>query len=263
MKPVMQPALLPITLGIATYNNHDDVDELVASINGQQGRFPVVICDGGSDEQFMVKLREICQPTTILTFPRKGIYDAYNKIVDHVNDGWIVLFGADDQFYTSNSMREMADALQGVSSDSVVAGKALTQATGHFYYVNSLSRLFSLTLLDYENTIHHQSVCIHKHYYRRHGGYCTSLRVVADHQLLIEARQRAALHLVDRIWSVSKRGGVSTSSTHLEQVRLELAGIRSLTGADNWRMRVLSQVYRLYRLLSVVRWHAPAGKVKP
>jgi hypothetical protein len=223
----------------------------------------VVICDGGSDEQFVAKLRGIRQPTTILTFPRKGIYDAYNKIVEHVADGWIVLFGADDQFYRPSTMQDMAAVLSEVAVDQVVAGKALTQATGHIYYVNSLSRLLSLSLLDYENTIHHQSVCIHKHYYQQHGGYCTSWRVMADHKMLIEARQRSALMLVDQIWSVSKRGGVSTSSAHLALVRQELKAIRSLTGADTWRMKALSQIYRAYRLLSVVRWRAQVREARP
>lgn len=248
--------LLPITLGIATYNNHNDVDELVASINAQHGAFSVLVCDGGSDERFLAKLRGIRQPLCIVTCPRKGIYDAYNQIIERVKDGWIVLFGADDRFYEPHTMEHMAATLREVSSDTVVAGKALTQARGDLYYVNSLSRTFSLSLLAYENTIHHQSVCVHKRYYAKHGLYSTAYRVVSDHKMLIEAWQRGHLRLVDQIWSVSKRGGMSTSSAHRALISKEIDGIRQVTGADNWRMKLLSQCYRLYRLVSVVRWES-------
>lgn len=88
------------------------------------GNVQIVVVDGGSDEAFIHRVREILEPQDMLIWePDDGIFDALNKGLEHARGEMIGWIGSDDIFHTEIKASEVVSSLQ--TADIVVSGTAM------------------------------------------------------------------------------------------------------------------------------------------
>ena len=103
-----------ITIITSTYNVVRDLHWTIDSINNQT--YPNVqwiIADGASDDG-TVDLLE--QHSDVIDYwfsePDNGIYDAWNKALEHVKGDWVQFIGAGDELYETNTLEKVASYLK-------------------------------------------------------------------------------------------------------------------------------------------------------
>ncbi|MBL4783830.1 MAG: glycosyltransferase [Cohaesibacteraceae bacterium] len=102
-----------ILRAIASVRRFDDTDSV-----------QLVIVDGGSDKELIMRVREVLAPQDLLIWESdKGIFDALNKGLDNVAGNMIGWIGSDDVFHGDVKASEIIAALE--SSDICIAGTAM------------------------------------------------------------------------------------------------------------------------------------------
>ena len=100
MTPELPPARLPrISVVIAVYNGAQTIQRALDSIFEQTYRdLEVVVIDGGSTDGTQAILEHnASQIAYWVSEPDRGVYNAWNKALDHVTGDWVCFLGADDR----------------------------------------------------------------------------------------------------------------------------------------------------------------------
>jgi glycosyltransferase involved in cell wall biosynthesis len=89
-----------ISIVVATRDCAETIDRCFRSVVGQTyPHVELVVIDGGStDGTVSIIERYETEIAYWETKPDRGIYDAWNKALDHVSGDWVLFLGADDQF---------------------------------------------------------------------------------------------------------------------------------------------------------------------
>lgn len=103
-----------ITIITSTYNVVQDLHWTIESIRNQS--YPNVqwiIADGNSTDGTVEILKE---HSDIIDYwfsePDNGIYDAWNKALEHVEGGWVQFIGAGDELYEKHTLEKVAHHLK-------------------------------------------------------------------------------------------------------------------------------------------------------
>jgi GT2 family glycosyltransferase len=206
---------LAITVVIATYNAARTLQRCLDSVTGQTYRNrEVVVIDGGSTDG-TVEILE--RNSNLLAYweskPDKGVYDAWNKGVEHALGDWICFLGADDFFWSVDVLERMVPHLEKAYPRSrVVYGKvAYVNRRGEFLDLigepwGKISRKFRQTMpLPHPGLMHHRSI------FERHGKFDVSFRIAGDYEFLLrELTTSPATFVSDIIVVGMQLGGMST-----------------------------------------------------
>ena len=98
-------AMTKVTLLTACYNSASTIGDTLLSVNAQTyPNIEHIIIDGASSDNTVATVKNVgTRVSKIISEPDKGIYDAYNKGLEHVT-GEIVGFINSDDFYCSDSV---------------------------------------------------------------------------------------------------------------------------------------------------------------
>ena len=203
------------TVVIATYNAAATLQKCLDSVFRQTYRnLEVVVIDGCSTDGTPGIL---AKNSGYLAYweskPDKGIYDAWNKGLDHASGDWICFLGADDFFWSPDVLEKMVPYLVSVYPRSrVVYGKVA--------YVNRRGELLDLFGEPWEKIakkflqtmpLFHTGIMHHRDIFERHGKFDASFRIAGDYEFLLrELKASPAMFVPDVIVVGMRIGGIST-----------------------------------------------------
>ncbi len=177
-----------ITVITAVYNGAEFIEASILSvINQSYDNVQYIIIDGAStDDTLNIIMKYDDRIDYWISEPDTGIYDAINKGVSIVNDGWILVLGADDCL--------LRGALEKVSKylsdpNSVYYGNVLMPGWGKVF-----GGKFSRYRVMYSN-IPHQAVFYPAWLANRYK-YSLKYRIAGDYELLIKLFCRKELRFV-------------------------------------------------------------------
>ena len=128
---MMKENKLPkITIGTVCYNAATCIENLINSVKAQTySNIEFVVVDGTSKDGTLDILNKHKQNIDILVSePDKGIYDAMNKLQKLATGDFLIFMGADDVFYDSNVIGNVASQIK--DYNSVYYGSVIFKGLG-------------------------------------------------------------------------------------------------------------------------------------
>jgi len=212
-----------ISVITATHNSAKALQGCLDSVHNQTGvEVEHLIVDGASNDGTVEIIRnEAKRQGTKITWwqtePDTGIYNAWNKTLEHINGKWVIFLGANDTFCQPSTLSEAKTKLDRIADDIMVAyGQVdLILPSGElFMRYGSDWGCFKNHYRDGEQ-LAHQGV-FHKRKLLTNGNsFDESFRILSDDLLLRSELMSRDACFIDIKIADMMAGGASNSITHL------------------------------------------------
>jgi len=252
----MSPAGPKISVITAVYNGAQTLPALLESIRSQ--RWPhreLLVSDGLSVDGTVDLLREAEDVVDWwVSAPDQGIYDAWNRALEHITGEWVLFLGADDRLAGPDSLAEAAGRLASLPPEVRVAYGRLRQVDPRGETVGTLGAPWEQVreAFRWDLSLPHPATFHRAELFTRHGYFDATFRIAGDYEFLLrELPQREARFLADVTVTEMAVGGVSDDpGTKLRQV-LEVERARSEHGLRRLPPECSARVMRvrIHRLL--------------
>jgi glycosyltransferase involved in cell wall biosynthesis len=225
-----------ISIICAVFNNAQDLPQCLASVAAQSFKSrELIVVDGGSTDGTVDILREHSDEIAYCeSSPDRGVYDAWNKALQHARGEWICFLGSDDRFHDAGVLQRMAPVMAGAYPGyRVVYGRLnITASDGRLLetvvrpWPELRKRFFAGTaMLPHTGAFHHRSLL------RLHGGFDPDFRIAGDYDFLLRALKSEDALYVDHEVVVDMRvGGMSSSPRNIYLSLQEIARARTKNG---------------------------------
>ncbi|MEL4306290.1 glycosyltransferase family 2 protein [Methanococcoides sp. LMO-2] len=213
-----------ISVIVAVYNGDKTLQRCIDSVFDQT--YPnkeLIVLDGGStDDTVDILKRNNDKIAYWKSEPDTGIYNAWNKALDHVSGEWIYFLGSDDYLWKNSVFQEMASHLMKGASENIqlVYGQvARVTAADEICCVdgNPWDYTWNGIVEDGVCTFTHQGMFHHRSLFETYGKFDESYRIVGDYELLIRVFKEGgdALFVNGLIVAGMQTGGVTANCTNL------------------------------------------------
>ena len=230
---------------IAVMNGARTLDACLRSVLGQDyPNVETIVIDGGStDGTIAIVEQHASRLAHWESGPDRGVYDAWNKALDHVMAEWILFLGSDDRLHGTGALAGIAPSLgQAGGSPRVVYGlldlidrSGAVIATLGEPWEGARQALRNGTMLPHPATFHHRSL------FELHGRFDDRYKIAGDYEFLLrELLDHDALFVPHTVTDMAA-GGMSA--------RPETDGRRAW---EKWRAR------HVHGLTPKPEWRSPA-----
>lgn len=234
-------AVVKITIATVCYNAAKDIEQLIASVCGQDyERLEFIIVDGGSNDGTLdIIKRNKYSITKWISEPDNGVYDAMNKALHIATGDYILFLGVDDHLISSDTISNVVSYMN--DSNSIYYGDV------YRYPRNDLYRgKFNKYLLACEN-ICHQAIFYPRSVYKNMI-YDVKFPIYADYVYNIRNWRTTSFRYIPICISYYCCTGLSGSDDSVEKFnKLMMKEFRSNLG---WTAYLIRCVYKLIKLKS-------------
>jgi len=262
-----------ISVIVAVYNGAETLQRCIDSVvNQTYPHAELIIVDGGSTDGTVdiIKSNE-ASITYWESKPDHGIYHAWNKALEHVHGDWICFLGADDYFWSSGVLEQMAPHLaKAYPPCRVVYGQvALVNKKDEVLYhagepwANIKKKFRQVMALPHQGVMHHISL------FETHGKFDEHFQIAGDYELLLrELQDHDAMFVPEVVMTGMQLGGVSSDPSNSLLFLAEIRQVhQKLPGDVNgwwWRIAYIKVHLRLllWRVLgeAFTRWLLDAAR---
>ena len=208
--PATEPPL--ISAITVSRNSSSTIDRTIRSVlNQRYPRLEYIVVDGASsDGTQRIIDRYKDRISRFVSEPDHGIYDAMNKGIALASGTWIHLLNADDYYLDPNVLAGAVPHLDPertnyFSMTHVSQGRVLRE----YRFPFTRWRLFVSA------KVPHPAMIVSADQYRNIGPYDTSLRIAADHDMILRMLKRYPPKFTDLLLVGMEQGGRSASDLNL------------------------------------------------
>lgn len=206
-----------ISVVVAVFNGKATLQQCLDSFARQSyARKELIVIDGGSTDgsvDILAANRHVLGYW--VSEPDGGIYNAWNKALDHVNGEWICFLGADDYFWNEISLALMSAQLHQLPAGIDVAYGEIRVVNAQGAVIHPFGvpwhgvkrRFRQLMSIPHQGTMHRRSL------FQRHGRFDESFRIAGDYELLLRELKTADAFFVPNVIVSAMRQGGGISST--------------------------------------------------
>ena len=207
-----------ISIIVATMNAATTLKECITSVCEQTYQAKeLIIVDGGSTDGTLDIIKKHSNDIAHWqSEPDNGIYDAWNKGLARANGEWICFLGADDKFWTKDSLESFAPHLKtAYPKHRLVYGVlAVLNSDGSFFALvdrpwGKIKKFWtSRMLIPHPGALHHHRI------FEEHGEFDNSFKIAGDYDLLLrEMKSHEPLYVPGIVQAGYREGGLSSSSS--------------------------------------------------
>lgn len=213
-----------ISVIVAVYNGSKTLQRCIDSVSHQTySNIELIIIDGASTDGTVDILKANNDKIAYWeSKPDDGIYNAWNKALDHVSGEWIYFLGSDDYLWKSDVFEEMAAHLTKAGSENInlVYGQvARVTANDEICCVDGepWDHTWNGIIIDGVCTFTHQGMFHHRSLFEIYGKFDESYKIVGDYELLVRAFKEGgdALFVSGLVVAGMQTGGVTANCTKL------------------------------------------------
>ena len=203
---------------IATYNAIETLSDCIDSIRLQESaQYEVLIVDGESTDGTQQILRENQELFSYLIIePDNGIYDAWNKAIEHCNGEWVIFLGADDRIKDPKVLGNLARLISKKATSKtkyiygqidLLDGDTVIDRFGEELFPNLKKRVIMQRGFSHTGLLHHHSL------FTEYGKFDATYKIAGDSEFLTRTLKDPDIEVmkVDLDVAVMGQGGISTS----------------------------------------------------
>ena len=213
-----------ISVIVAVYNGAKTLQRCIDSVSDQA--YPnkeLIIIDGGSTDGTIEIIKSNQDKITYWkSEPDNGIYNAWNKALNHVRGDWICFLGSDDYLWKSSVFEEIIPHMIKAESQGIrlVYGQvARVTEDGEISCVDGFSweKTWRSIIIDGIGTFTHQGMFHHRSLFELYGRFDESFKIAGDYELLIRAFKNGgdAIFVDGLIVTGMQVGGITSNSIKL------------------------------------------------
>jgi len=195
-----------------TRNDLAGIQRTRASVLAQQGvKIQHIVVDGASSDGTVEWLQQQrwAKPSTFLSQPDDGIYDAMNQGAALATGSLIVFLNGGDVFPRAWTVREVAEHWQAYGWAWAYGITVLSKIDGRVSRIHQFAPFSRVRLGLGLSAVPHQATWMQTDFFRQIGGYRVAASLSADMDLCWAACQVAEPALIGEVLSVAEEGGVS------------------------------------------------------
>lgn len=227
-REAMQPQFSII---IATYNVAETLPGCLASIWAQQrATFEVLVADGASTDGTTDILEALrARFAAYVSAPDRGVYDAWNKVIDQATGEWVVFLGADDVLAGPTVLADAKQQLDAAAGSEVMfaygqvelrAGDKVIERFGETPFPPGPNRIRR------QRPFSHTALFNRRIAFERFGKFDPNYKIAGDSEFLTRVLKHEDVEVVrlDLDVAVMGMGGLSSSvdsrlTAYLEDMR--------------------------------------------
>jgi glycosyltransferase involved in cell wall biosynthesis len=243
---------MKISIIMATYNANSTLPKAMYSVFSQtQADFELLVTDGGSIDGTIEILKD-CKDSRLawwISEKDNGIYDAWNKALNHIRGEWILFMGADDELWNKSVIENFIESALKIDRKYKIiygkvaqccpkgtvwniAGKPWEQTKKAFRYK---SQMFA-----------HQGIFHHYSLFENGNRFDPSFKIAGDYEFLLKAlKDQDAYFLPDLIVAKMSYEGASGGYNNFRLLD-ELISARSKNNLNNRNFWVFSLRFRYW-----------------
>lgn len=224
-----------ISIIIAVFNGAQTLQKCMDSVFMQT--YPnkeLIIIDGRSQDGTVdLIIKNSNRINYWISEPDQGICKAWNKGLSQAKGDWICFLGADDYFWDSQVVEQMAKRL-------IQLPTGIRVAYGQVMIVNEREENIYLKGEQWHKTkkhftqymsISHQGLMHRRSLFELHGRFDESFRIAGDYELLLrELKTGEAMFIPDIIVTAMRQGGLSSAPANTIEVMLEFRRAQRMHG---------------------------------
>jgi len=207
---------------VATFNVSDTILSCLNSIQVQTYRnWELIIIDGGSTDGTVNLLEKNVHWIKYWeSRPDKGVYDAWNKALDHVSGDWVYFLGADDRFASKDTLQTLVELIEkhGLAFSDLICG-AMTYVRTHReekVYFPEIEK-FPFQMFPHQGCFHSRGIF-------QGSRFSEEFRLRGDYEFLVRTwinrNKQLKIRSVNLTVAICNYGGISSSAaTRLEAFR--------------------------------------------
>jgi hypothetical protein len=140
--------------------------------------------------------------------PDRGIYDAWNKALQHASGRWICFLGADDYFIDTDSLVDLVRLGEQEDADLVCGRIRYVDERGERRF--TLGSPFDWSRMKRSHSIAHTGMLHHRRLFERWGHFDPQYRIAGDYEFLLRLGPSVRGVFLDRVYLAMGDAGVSS-----------------------------------------------------
>lgn len=208
-----------VTIIVASYNAAPTIARCIDSVAAQTylSRELIVIDGGSTDETVDILRLKSGQISYWISEPDSGVYNAWNKGLEHASGEWIGFLGADDYLWSNDALGYMVQQFDKVFPHFRVIYGRVGFVTEQGELIDTFGRSWQQIrdVFRHRMVIPHPAVLCHRTLFEEHGFFDESFRISGDYEWLLRELKKGGAVFVDGPVVVGMQAGGMSSQAHL------------------------------------------------
>lgn len=214
-----------ISIIIAVYNGAETLEKCLKSILGQSyNNYNLIISDGGSTDGTVEILKKYSESIYFWeSKPDKGIADAWNNALNHINSEWVLFLGADDYLNDDFVLEEFSKKLDENKDLDILHGDLILRYPD---YDLEIGGEFDKNKFKRRMTIPHTAAFHNSNLFHEYGEYDINYKISLDYEFLLRKHE---LHVgyFNRLVTIMSAGGISSNLVYKSLLENRRAQIKN------------------------------------
>ena len=219
------PSMMPqagntprITIIVAAYNAARTIARCIDSVAAQTYLSrELIVIDGGSTDGTLDVLRQKSDRISYwISEPDSGVYNAWNKGLQHASGEWVGFLGADDYLWSSDALEYVVRQFDKVFPRvRIIYGRVgFVSAQGEL--IETFGRPWQQIrdAFRHRMVIPHPAVLCHRTLFEEHGMFDESFRISGDYEWLLRELKEGEAFFVEGPVVVGMQAGGMSSQAH-------------------------------------------------
>lgn len=265
--PAMTPdrqfesGLCSISVVVAVRDAADVLPRCLDSVIGQEYEdVDLVVIDGGSSDHTVDVIKSRANSMGFwVSEPDDGVYDAWNKALDHVVGEWVCFLGADDRLAQTSVLARLAPYLRDRRERVVYGITNVVDGDGRVAWAMGRPWPETRSALTREMSLPNPSLFYRRDLFEAHGRFDATYRIAGDYEFLLRELLTGEAYFVDEVITEMGAGGISQEPANRVASLREAARARRTHGIPtppDWRS------YQIYEAHIYALAHRRLGRVR-